>query len=141
MAAFNKFNSFIENLAEGINCATDTFKVAFVANANTPLASNTVLANLTQATTNADSVTLTVASSEQTSGTYKLLFTDKVITATAGGIGPFRYVVIYDDTPTSPADPLVGWYDYTGTATDITMAPNETLTIDWTDNTINIAPV
>lgn len=137
MAAFNKFNSFVEYLAEKVfDFQNDTFKVAFCAAANAPTSSNTVLANLTTATTNADSVTLTVSSSSQTSGTYTLLFADKTITATAGGIGPFRYVVIYDDTPTSPADPLVCWYDY---GSEITVALNETLTLDFTTSTFTIA--
>lgn len=137
-SSMGKFNSFVEYLAEkAIDLQNDTFKVVFCAAANAPTSSNTVLANLTTATTNADSVTLTVSSSSQTSGTYTLLFADKTITATAGGIGPFRYVVVYDDTPTSPADPLVCYYDY---GSDITVASGETFTLNWTTSTFTIGP-
>lgn len=139
MATYNKFQSWVEHLCEGVNCGTDTFKVAFVANANAPVATNSVLADLTQATTNADSVTLTTSTSAHSMGTYTLLFADKTITATAGGIGPFRYVVIYDDTPTSPADPLMCWYDYTGTASDVTIASGETFLVDFTGSTFTLS--
>jgi hypothetical protein len=50
------------------------------------------------------------------------------ITATGGAIAAFRYVVIYNDTPTSPADPLIAWLDY---GADVTIAQNETLLIDF----------
>ena len=139
MATYNKFQSWVEHLCEGVNCGTDTFKVAFVANANAPVATNSVLADLTQATTNADSVTLTTSTAAHRTGTYTLLFADKTITATAGGIGPFRYVVIYDDTPTSPADPLMCWYDYTGTASDVTIASGETFLVDFTGSTFTLS--
>jgi hypothetical protein len=135
MATYNKFQAWAENMVESANCGTDTFKVAFCAAANAPVATNSVLADLTTATTNADSVTLTTSTSAHSTGTYTLLFADKTITATAGGIGPFRYVVIYDDTPTSPADPLVCWYDY---GSEITVASGETFTIDFTTSTFTL---
>ena len=50
-----------------------------------------------------------------------------VITATAGGIGPFRYVVVYNDTTTSPVDALIGWFDY---GSSITLGTSETFTIN-----------
>ena len=136
MATFNKFQAWAENMVEVANCGTDTFKVAFCAAANAPIATNSVLADLTTATTNADSVTLTVSTSAQSAGTYTLLFADKTITATAGGIGPFRYVVVYDDTPTSPADPLVCWYDY---GSEITVASGETFVMDWTTSSFTLS--
>jgi hypothetical protein len=51
-----------------------------------------------------------------------------VFTASGGSIGPFRYAVLYDDTPTSPADPLVSWWDY---GSSITLASGETFTVDF----------
>ena len=135
MATYNKFQAWAENMVESANCGSDTFKVAFCAAASAPVATNSVLADLTTATTNADSVTLTTTTSAHSTGTFTLLFADKVITATAGGIGPFRYVVIYDDTPTSPADPLVCWYDY---ASEITVALGETFTLDFTGSTFTL---
>lgn len=130
MATFNKFNCFVEDLAEGVhNLQTGALTVALCAAANAPVATNTVLANLTQiAYTNLSSRLLTVATSAQTTGTYKLVVNDLVLTASGGSVAPFRYVVIYNDTPTSPADPLIGWYDY---GSDLTLANGETLTLDF----------
>jgi hypothetical protein len=75
--------------------------------------------------------TLTVSSSSQASGTYSLVIADKVLTASGGAVATFRYVAIYNDTPTSPADPLIGWYDY---GSDVTLADGETFTIDFGAN-------
>jgi hypothetical protein len=44
-------------------------------------------------------------------------------------VATFRYVVLYNDDPTSPADPLIGWYDH---GSDVTLATGETYTIDFT---------
>jgi len=128
MATFNKFNSFVEALAEKAhNLGSDTLTVALCAAANAPVASNTVLANLTQISyTNCSTRAITTSTSAQSSGTYKLVLTDLVLTASGGTVGPFRYVVIYNDTATN--DELIGWYDY---GSDITLASGETLTIDF----------
>jgi hypothetical protein len=68
-----------------------------------------------------------VTASGQTAGIYKLEVDDIVLTPT-GPIGPFRYVVLYNDTPTSPADPLIGWWDY---GASITHGVGEPFTIDF----------
>jgi hypothetical protein len=127
MATFSKFNAFVENLAEGVhNLQTGALTVALTNTA--PTSANSVLADITQISyTNLSSRVLTVATSAQTSGVYKLTINDLVLTA-SGAVATFRYVVIYNDTPTSPADPLIGWYDY-GSA--LTLASGETLTIDF----------
>jgi len=134
MATFNKFNAFAENVVEVINLGTDQFVVALTNTA--PTSSNSVLADITQISyTNLSSRNLTTSSSSQTSGTYTLVLADLTLTAT-GSVGPFRYVVIYDDTPTSPADPLVGWYDY---GSSISLANGETFTIDFGASVISLS--
>ena len=137
MATYNKFNQFVEDIAHKVHdCSSDQFVVALTAAANAPVATNTVLANLTQVSyTNLSTRNLTTATSTQTSGTYTQLFSDLVLTA-SGAVATFRYVVIYNDTPTSPADPLVCWFDY---GSDLTLASGETLTIDFTTSTFTIA--
>lgn len=127
MATLNKFNCFVEDLAEKKhNLGSDTLTIALCAAANAPTASNTVLADLTQISyTNLSSRAVTTTSSAQTSGTYKLVLADLVLTA-SGSVGPFRYVVLYNDTASN--DELIGYADY---GSDITLANLETLTIDF----------
>jgi hypothetical protein len=132
MAAFNKFNNFVEHLAEGVhNFSSDstcTPTIALCSAANAPLASYGTLSSITQISyTNCSSRVMTVTSSTQTSGTYKLVLADLVLTASGGSVGPFRYVVLYNDDTTPIVDALIGWWDYT---TDITLASGETFTIN-----------
>lgn len=128
-ATYNKFNAWSENMVEVANLATDQFVVALT---NTlPVATNSVLADITQISyTNLSSRNLTTASSSQTSGTYSLVLNDLTLSAT-GNVATFRYVVIYDDTPTSPADPLVAWFDY---GSSVTLTNGESLTLDFGAN-------
>jgi len=125
MATFNKFDSFVEALAEKVhNLGSDQLTVALTNSA--PVATNTILANLTEiAYTNLSSRNLTTSSSSQTSGLYKLVVNDLVLTAT-GAVGPFRYVVVYNNTATN--DELIGWADY---GSSVTMANGETFTLDF----------
>lgn len=129
MADYNKFNQFFADLANGVhNLGADTLKVMLTNSA--PLATNTVKANLTEISAgngySAGGATVTINSSTQTGGNYTLDGDDVVITAAGGSIGPFRYAVLYNDTPTSPADPLIGWWDY---GSSITVASSEDLTV------------
>ena len=128
MATFNKFNSFVEVLAEkGHNLGSDTLK--WVLTNSAPTSSNTVLANITQIANGNGYTTggtaATTSSSSQTSGTYKLVLADTVFTASGGSMGTFRYAVLYNDTATN--DELIGWYDY---GSSITVLTGETFTID-----------
>ena len=136
MATYNKFNQTVEDWLHGVYSSdTDQFTVALCAAANAPVATNSVLANLTEvAYTNLSSRDLTTATSSETSGTYTQLFNDLVLTA-SGAVATFRYVVIYNNTPTSPADPLLCWYDY---GSNLTLASGETLTVDFTTSTFTV---
>jgi hypothetical protein len=140
MASYNKFNAFVEHVAEKVhNLGSDTLKIMLTNSA--PIASNTVKANLTEITPgggySAGGETVTVTASSQTSGTYKLTASDVVFTASGGSIGPFRYVVLYNDTPTSPEDPLIGWWDY---ASSVTLSAGETFTVSFTaDGVLQVA--
>lgn len=128
MATFTKFNSFTEALAEKVhNLGSDTLTIALCAAANAPVATNTVLADLTQISyTNLSSRTLTVSSSSQTSGTYKLVIADKTLTASGGAVATFRYVVIYNDTATN--DELICWCD---NGSDVTLSDGQSFIIDF----------
>lgn len=133
MASFTKVNDFVVNLANAMDLDSDTLAVAL---SNTDPTSGTdvtadgngVLANITEiAYTNLSSRTLANVTSTQTSGTYKLSADDLVLTASGGSVASFRYVIIYNDTPTSPADPVVGYYDY---GSSLTLNDGDTFTID-----------
>ena len=129
MATFNKFNSFVEALAEKVhNLGSDTLKVMLTNTA--PSAANTVKADITEISAGngytAGGTAATISSSAQTSGTYKLVLADVVFTATGGSIGPFRYAVLYNDTAAS--DELIAYFDY---GSSLTLATGETFTVDF----------
>jgi hypothetical protein len=126
MAIFNKFNVFTENVAEKVhNLGADALTYALTNVA--PVATNAVLLDLTQISyTNLSTRVPNRASSAQSpAGT--LVLDDLILLASGGSVGPFRYVVLYNDTPASPLDPLIGWWDY---ASSITLADGETFTVD-----------
>lgn len=138
MAAYNKFQQFVEDLTKKVhNLSADTLKVALTNSA--PLAANSVLADLTEIDyTYCSARTLTITSCEQTSGTVKLIIEDLNLAASGGAVGPFRYVVIYNDTPSSPADPLICWFDY---GSSITLNDGEDIDLDFdgTEGLLQIA--
>jgi hypothetical protein len=133
MASYNKFQDFSEQLANGAqNFASDTYKVALSNSA--PVATNTALADITQIsagngyTSGGTATTITLS---ETSGTTTVSGTQVVFTASGGSIGPFRYVVLYNDTTTTPVNkPLVAWWDY---GSSITLADGETFTVKFSN--------
>ena len=131
MATYVKFQPFVENLAEKVhNLGADTLKVMLTNTA--PNATDATFSQLTEISAGngytAGGTAASISSSAQTSGTYKLVLADVVFTASGGSIGPFRYAVLYNDTPTSPADPLIAYWDY---GSSITLATGETFTVDF----------
>jgi len=132
MATYNKFNAWAETMVEGANLGSDQFVIALTDSA--PSATNSVLADITQISyTNLSSRNVSTTSASQTGGTFTLVLADLVMTA-SGSVGPFRYVVLYDDTVAG--DPLVGWWDY---GSSITMANAETFTVDFTGAAITLS--
>ena len=126
MAAFNKFQSFVEAIAEKVhNLGSDTLTVALTNSA--PAATNTQLSNITEISyTDLSSRVLANVTSAQTGGTYTLDADDLVLTA-SGAVPTFRYIVIYNDTATN--DELICWFDYG--AGGVTLANGETFTIEF----------
>lgn len=132
MASYVKFQDFVEQILKGTHdFSADSLKVT-LSNTAPDVAANAVLADITEIAASGgftaggydlDSETLSEAS-----GTAKLVVADETITASGGAIGPFRYIIIYNDTPTSPADPLIAYYDY-GSA--LTLNDGESLTLDF----------
>lgn len=127
MATFTKINKFVLNLAQKVfNLGTDTLKVALTTAAPTASTANQ-LSDITEISyTNLSSVTLTTSSSSQSSGTYKLVIADLVLTASGGSVAAFRYITIYSNTATNKE--LIGYYDY---GSSLTLNDTDTLTLDF----------
>lgn len=136
MATYTKFQCFVEDLAYGVhNFDSDTIKVALSNASNAPSASAHVkLADITTiAATNLGDLSLSVLSSHQTAGTYKLVVADKTLTAT-GAVPAFRYVIIYNDTATD--DPLICFFDY---GSEVTLASGDTFKLDFGSELFSLA--
>lgn len=132
MAAYQKFQAFVQNLGRGVmNLNSDALNV--VLTNTTPVAANSILSDITQIangggyTTNGAVIPNT--SFSQSSGTATLLGDSVTWTGSGGGMGPFEWVVWYDTVPTSPLKPLGGFWDY-GSA--VTLAAAETF--QWKPN-------
>lgn len=126
MATFNWFQDYTEQQQIGTHdWDGHTFKVALTNTA--PVATNTILANITQISAGngyiAGGNATTIAVSE-TGGTTTVTGTEVVFTASGGAMGTFQYAVLYNDTAAS--DNLVGWVDY-GSA--VTLADTESFTV------------
>jgi len=133
MVAFTRYNTFIDEVASGgHNLKTDVIKAALTNTAPpNPGTTDTVwsaaiyppptAANNYTAGGNTPSITSATTSSYL----FKLVLADTVFTATAGGIGPFRYVILYNSSKTNK---VVGYYDY---GSSITLADTETFTVDF----------
>ena len=138
MASFNKFNCFVADIANKVhNLGSDTLQVALCATANAPVATNTVLANLTQISyTNCSTQVISTTSSTQTSGTYKLILSPLTLTASGGSIAAFEYIVIFNNTAASKN--LIGWYDY-GSALTINNGESLLINFDGTNGVLQLA--
>jgi len=138
MAAYNKFEDFVLQLGIGthhLQAAGDTLKV-YLTNA-VPDAADTKKADLAEiAAENGYVAGGEDAQNDYTEagGTGTLTCVDIVWTAVGGTFGPFRYVVLYNDTAAN--DELISWWDY-GSA--ITPAAGETFTVDFGASTLTIA--
>lgn len=131
---FKLFDEFLKYLGDGtIDLDTHTFKV-MLSNTAPNQGTNTVKADITEITAGngytaggATLASVTWAETGAGTGIWRYSAADYVFTASGGSIGPFRYMVIYDDTPTSPADPLVGFNDF---GSSITIPDTGTFTGD-----------
>ena len=136
MATFNKVNDFVKNAVHNMDLESDQIVIALTNTApasessNPTADGNGIVGNLTQVSYSnlSGDRNVTTSSSSQTSGVYKLVLADKTLTASGGSIGPFRYVYLFNDTVTSPADPLIGYYDY---GSSLTLNNGDSFTVDF----------
>lgn len=140
MATYNKFQDFVEQLGLAkYNLDTDFLGLALTNSA--PVATNTILANITQIANGNGYTTAgggagadAQGSWSETTGTATLNCTNFTWTSTGAGMAAFRYVVLFDDTTTSPADSLIAWWDY-GSA--LTLGVGETFTVKFNSGASN----
>ena len=136
MATYTKFQCFVEDICEKKHdLGSDTLKVAFSDATNAPSASlDKKLADITTIASPAvDNTTLSVTSSSQTNGTYTLVLEDKLLTAT-GDVGPFQYVIIYNDTAANKE--LICYFDY---GSEVTLAKDDTFKLDFGTELFSLA--
>lgn len=137
MATYNKYQPWVEAMVEVANCGSDQFVTALSNTGGDADATKATLSQITQVSyTNLSSRNITTSSSSQSGGTYSLVFSDLTLTASGGAVATFRYVITYDDTPSSPADPLVAWHDY---GSGVTLADGETFLEDYGANFFTVA--
>ena len=137
MATYTKYQIFPEDLDNKVHdlfgtagAGADTLKV-MLSNTAPNVATHAVRADVTEisAGNGYTSGGASVANvGTRSGGTLTVVGTDVVFTAAGGTIGPFRYVILYNDTPTSPADPLIAYWDY---GSNVTLNDGETFTVDF----------
>jgi hypothetical protein len=125
MATYNKFDIFVQNLAEKVhNLSSDELDI-YLSNATPSASADAVKADLAEISTGNGYTGPqdTQNTGAQTGGVYTLTGTKVVITA-SGAVGPFQYVVLMNQTAAS--DPLISWWDY---GSPLTLASGETFTV------------
>lgn len=131
MASYNKFHNFVEDLGKGVHqlhAAGHTLNV-YASNAAPSASADVVKADLADIGSGNGYAPADIQNDyTETGGTASLTGVDVVWTGSGAGFGPFQYIPLYNDTPTSPADPLIAWWDY-GSA--VSIAAGETFTVDF----------
>ncbi len=131
MATYNKFEQFALDLVSAVHdigATTDLLKI-YLSNTLPDAGLDLIKTDLAEIgagngyTAGGEDTT---NSGAEASGTFTLTGTKVIWTASGGAIAQFRYVVLYNDTPTGPVDPLIAWWDY-GSALDL--ADGETFTV------------
>ena len=136
MATYNKFQCFLKDFVDGKHdFTTDTLKVALSSAANAPSASADVkLADITTIAAPAvDNATLTTSSSGWAAGAFTVVVPDLTMTA-SGAVGPFRYVIIYNDTAANKE--LICFFDY---GSEVTLASGDTFKLDFGTELFSLA--
>jgi len=133
MAAFQKYDQFVVDLAAGVHVLTTAGSLLKVALSNTAptVATDGVIADVTEISyTNLDLTQVDVLNvgSETPAGTWDVAPGTDVVWTASGAVATFRYVILYNDTPAAPLDPLVGFWDY---GSGVTLASGETFTADF----------
>lgn len=131
MASFNKFEQFVLDVGLKVHeLNADLIKV-YASNAAPSVSLDVIKTDIAEITAEngyPSGGSDTANTYTESTGTGTLAGTDVVWTASGGSFGPLRYIVLYNDTPTSPVDPLIGWWDH---GSSVTPADTETFTVDF----------
>lgn len=143
MATYNKFEKFVEDFANkvhdlfGSGGTIDAVKV-YYSNAAPNVATHTIktdVAEITNQNGYAAPVSVTPVGT-RSGGTLTLQGTSFTTTASGGTVGPFRYPVLYNDTPASPLDPLIAYWDY---GSSITLQDGESFSVKFNNAAVGVA--
>jgi hypothetical protein len=135
MATWARPDIFSRNLTEKVyDLDSDVFR--FVLSNTAPVAGSTNLLSdvtqiaagggYTQMTDGAGGLLATMATLSSSGQVTTVALNGNVVLTASGAVATFRYIILIDDTPTSPFNPVVGWLDH---GTTITMAATDTYTI------------
>lgn len=131
MAALVKYQTFVEDLIEGVHdFDAHVFKI-MLSNAAPNVASHVVRADAAEIAAGsgyAAGGAVTAVTTSRTGGTAKVAASDVTFTASGGSIGPFRYAILYNDSPAGPADPLIAYWDY---GASLTLTDGNQFTVDF----------
>lgn len=138
MASYNKFQDFVEQLGKGVHQlhAAGHMLKCYLSNTAPDAAADAVKADLA-GITEENGYAPADAQNDYTEsgGTGTLVCQDITWTASGGTVGPFRYVVLYNDTPTDPADPLISWWDY---GSELTLQDGDSFKVDFGASTFTL---
>ncbi len=141
MATYNKFQDFAEQLGKGVHhlhAAGDMLKV-YLSNAVPSANLDAIKTDLAEI---GAGFGYTAGGEDaqndytEAAGTGTLTAVDIVWTAVGGSIGPFQYVVLYNDTPAAPLDPLIAWWDY---GAPLTLNAGDSFTVDFGASVFTLA--
>lgn len=131
MASYNKFETFVGDLGLKVHELNADLLKVYASNAAPSASADSVkadLAEITAANGYPSGGSDVVNTYSETGGTGTLAGTDVVWTASGGSFGPLRYIALYNDTPVSPVDPLIAWWDH---GSSITINDGESFTVDF----------
>lgn len=110
--AYNKFEIFVLDLAEKKHDLSADLLELYLSNI-APAVTNDIKADIAEITLENGYVGAvdTQNTGAEATGTYTLTGTKVVVTAAAGTVGPFQYAILFNETQTTPVDPLISWWD------------------------------
>ena len=115
MAAFTKFHSYELGRCRGVHKLHSDDMQIYLSNTTPDVAAMVEKADLSEITAeNGYDGPISIGNSlEEINGVVSLSGDADIEINATGDIGPFQYVVLFNNTPDTPVvDPLIGFYDY-----------------------------